>query len=93
MGKPPREKEIMDTTARKSGDTDKEMGERVRAMRLRVGMTQTELGAALGVSFQQVQRYERGVNRLSIGMFIAVCRTLKVDPMDLIGHYFSEGTV
>ncbi|KWV60310.1 hypothetical protein AS026_00460 [Rhizobium altiplani] len=83
----------MDTTVRKSGDTDKEMGERVRAMRLRVGMTQTELGTALGVSFQQVQRYERGVNRLSIGMFIAVCRTLKVDPMDLLGHYFSEGTV
>jgi len=83
----------MDTTVRKSGDTDKEISERIRARRLLVGMTQTELGAALGVSFQQVQRYERGANRLSISAFIAVCRALKVDPMELIGQYFSEDKV
>jgi transcriptional regulator with XRE-family HTH domain len=41
------------------------MGERIREARISVGMTQDELGNLLGVSFQQIQKYEKGVNRVS----------------------------
>lgn len=41
------------------------VGQRLRAERLRRGVSQTELGAGIGVTFQQVQKYERGSNRVS----------------------------
>ena len=44
--------------------TDQHVGSRVRMRRLLVAMSQEKLGAALGLSFQQVQKYERGANRI-----------------------------
>jgi transcriptional regulator with XRE-family HTH domain len=44
---------------------DKALGERIRSRRLMAGLSQEKLGEALGVTFQQVQKYERGVNRVS----------------------------
>ncbi len=67
-----------------------EMGERIRALRHLKGISQVDLGEALGVTFQQVQKYERGRNRLSINMFITVCKALGAHPMELIGSYFPD---
>ena len=54
--------------AMKSPDpTDQHVGIRSRWLRRMLGMSQADLGAALGISFQQVQKYENGVNRLSAG--------------------------
>lgn len=46
-----------------AGDTT--LGQRIRARRIEAKMSQAELGDRLGVSFQQVQKYEKGVNRVS----------------------------
>ena len=46
---------------------DREVGLRIRALRLSRKMSQTELGEQLGVTFQQVQKYELGANRVSAG--------------------------
>lgn len=46
---------------------DAYVGARVRTRRLMAGMTQEELAARLGITFQQVQKYEKGVNRVSAG--------------------------
>ena len=43
--------------------TDVHVGQRAREARVAKGMTQTDLGDALGLSFQQVQKYEKGTNR------------------------------
>jgi transcriptional regulator with XRE-family HTH domain len=51
--------------ARGVHSTDKHVGGRVRMRRLMVGISQGRLGDALGVSFQQVQKYEKGTNRIS----------------------------
>jgi transcriptional regulator with XRE-family HTH domain len=51
---------------RASGPADKTLGERIRIRRVAAGMSQEELGSHLGVSFQQVQKYEKGVNRVSV---------------------------
>src|SRR5215204_916976 len=49
----------------KSADAiDQHVGNRVRAQRLLLGMSQEQLGDALGVTFQQVQKYEKGKNRI-----------------------------
>ena len=50
---------------RQADPTDKHVGSRVRMRRLMLDLSQTELADALGISFQQVQKYEKGTNRIS----------------------------
>ena len=57
---------------------DTRFGHRMRERRMTLGMSQTELGAALGVTFQQIQKYERGVNRVSAATLQKLAATLKV---------------
>ena len=51
----------------KSKKTDVYIGTQIRAARLECGVSQTALGEVLGISFQQVQKYEKGYNRISAG--------------------------
>jgi transcriptional regulator with XRE-family HTH domain len=44
---------------------DVRIGDRIRGRRTMLGMSQTELGAAVDLTFQQIQKYERGINRVS----------------------------
>ena len=46
---------------------DKHVGSRVRMRRLMLDMSQEKLGSALGLTFQQVQKYEKGTNRIGAG--------------------------
>lgn len=57
---------------------DAYVGERVRAERIRLGWSQTDLGVAIGVTFQQVQKYERGANRVSASMLVRTAQALQV---------------
>jgi len=50
---------------RSAGKSDIELGKRIRLRRVEQKISQAELGDKLGVSFQQVQKYEKGVNRLA----------------------------
>jgi transcriptional regulator with XRE-family HTH domain len=59
------------------------VGNRVRELRTRAGLSQTDLGARLGVSFQQIQKYEKGVNRMGASRLIQVCDALKVTIEDI----------
>jgi transcriptional regulator with XRE-family HTH domain len=52
---------------RRSDKRDVEVGRRVRAFRLQKGLSQEKLADQLGVTFQQVQKYEKGTNRIAAG--------------------------
>jgi len=52
-------------------------GRRLREARLALHMTQEELGKALGLSFQAIQKYESGENRLSVGRLVTAAKTLQ----------------
>ncbi len=67
---------------------DAQVGNRVRLRRMLVGMSQEKLGEMLGLTFQQVQKYEKGVNRIGAGRLFQVAQILGV-PID----YFYEGAV
>ncbi|WP_273718760.1 MULTISPECIES: helix-turn-helix transcriptional regulator [Bartonella] len=54
------------------------VGKRIRLRRKRLKMSQTTLGDALGVSFQQVQKYENGLNRVSAGRLMEISDILNV---------------
>jgi transcriptional regulator with XRE-family HTH domain len=64
-------------------EADKVVGERIKARRNELGVSQQDLGEKLGVSFQQVQKYEKGVNRVTTGRLIQLCRALQCDLTDL----------
>jgi transcriptional regulator with XRE-family HTH domain len=59
---------------------DLHVGNLIRSLRLAEGMSQTALGDELGVSFQQVQKYERGVNRVSPSRLAKIADLLGVEP-------------
>ena len=63
---------------------DVEVGLNLRRARLARGFSQTELGEALGISFQQIQKYERGANRVSASMLVKAARFLNVRSADLL---------
>jgi transcriptional regulator with XRE-family HTH domain len=67
--------------------TDKHVGGRVRMRRMMLGMSQTELGNSIGLTFQQVQKYEKGTNRIGAGRLQQIARILKVP----VGFFF-EGS-
>ena len=57
---------------------DKHVGSRVRMRRMMVGMSQTKLGDALGITFQQVQKYEKGTNRIGASRLQHISHILQV---------------
>src|SRR5262249_18202104 len=64
---------------RRGGDPrDAEIGQRVRALRLQRGLSQSELGNLISVTFQQVQKYEKGANRISAGRLQQIAEVLGV---------------
>lgn len=65
---------------------DVQVGNRVRIRRMLIGMSQERLGDLLGLTFQQVQKYEKGVNRIGAGRLYEIARILNV-PVD----FFYEG--
>jgi len=63
---------------------DQHVGTRTRALRLQRGISQSDLANELGVSFQQVQKYETGTNRISASKLYTISQVLGVKP----GHFF-----
>jgi transcriptional regulator with XRE-family HTH domain len=57
---------------------DHELGKRIRLRRVEIGISQSELAEKLGVSFQQVQKYEKGVNRVGAARLQQVATALDV---------------
>ena len=64
-------------------DVDVYAGSRMRAIRIAKGVSQEKLGESLGITFQQVQKYEKGVNRMSASRLHAVCEALGIPITDL----------
>lgn len=76
--------------ARKRGDgpdpIDVHVGQRVRLRRTLLGLSQEKLGEAIGITFQQVQKYERGTNRISASRLHSMAIVLDVP----ISYFFDD---
>jgi transcriptional regulator with XRE-family HTH domain len=57
---------------------DRKVGQRVRSRRLEIGMSQERLAELLGVTFQQVQKYEKGVNRIAVSRLWDIANALEL---------------
>ena len=71
---------------------DVEVGRRIRMERLARGLTQTELADHLGLTFQQVQKYEKGVNRVGAGRLAKIADILGITAGRLLGADEIDGS-
>ena len=62
------------------------LGSRVRLRRKELGLSQDQLARAVGITFQQVQKYEHGTNRISFSRLVEICEALECSVSDLIGN-------
>ncbi|MCB9991968.1 MAG: helix-turn-helix transcriptional regulator [Rhodospirillales bacterium] len=65
---------------------DRQIGQNLRTLRQQAGMSQQDLGKHLGISYQQIQKYEHGTNRLSATNLWVLCRIFGVP-----SEYFFHG--
>ena len=74
------------TPSGKPNPIDAHVGARVRLRRTLLGMSQEKLGEAIGLTFQQVQKYERGANRIGASRLFDLSRVLEVP----VSYFFDE---
>ncbi|KQQ13783.1 putative transcriptional regulator, XRE family [Methylorubrum extorquens] len=80
----------MDTPSaepKRATEQDRLVGERIKVLRKSKGISQTALGSALGVTFQQIQKYENGANRVGAGRLSDIARVLGAS----VSLFFEEG--
>jgi len=63
-----------------ASEVDRLVGDRIRRRRILMGLTQDQLGESLGISYQQIQKYETGANRVSAGRLYLIGERLEVAP-------------
>lgn len=66
-------------------DVDALVGKHIRNRRLLLGMSQSELAGSLGITFQQLQKYERGLNRVGAGRLYELSQVLQAP----VGYFFA----
>lgn len=66
-----------------NNDTNKQIGQKLRDRRKYLNMTQKQLAEKMGCTFQQIQKYESGINNMSLQVLLKLCDILKCNP-----HYF-----
>ena len=78
----------MPNGARKAGPqrNDETVARNLRRFRIARGLSQTELGTAVGVTFQQIQKYEKGTNAIAPGRLRQMCELLGVAPAEMFGN-------
>ncbi|MEX0955290.1 MAG: helix-turn-helix transcriptional regulator [Rhizobiaceae bacterium] len=70
----------MSENKKKPNPIDVHVGSRIRLRRNMLGMSQEKLGEMLGITFQQIQKYEKGVNRVGASRLQAIASILSVPP-------------
>jgi len=71
-----------------ANETDRAVGRRLRTLRLARGLSQSEFGTHLGVTYQQIQKYEAGTNRIAASRLSRAAALFGVDPADLFADQF-----
>jgi len=72
-------------------EVDIYVGQMIRAQRRFLSLSQSDLAKAVGISFQQVQKYEKASNRVSASMLVAIANALDCSPIDLLPSVVASG--
>ncbi len=80
------QKEHAEPNKRSAGNTDEYVGKRIKLQRRFLGFSQADMAEALNLTFQQIQKYEKGVNRVSAGRLFAISGFLNVP----VNYFFED---
>lgn len=72
-------------------DVDVYIGKRLREFRMLAGLRQEDVAEAIGVRFQQLQKYETGANRIALSRAVKICEYLGITVKQLLGEYEKGG--
>jgi transcriptional regulator with XRE-family HTH domain len=75
------------TASRRPSAVDEHVGRKIRSRRKELRLSQTNLGSMVGISFQQIQKYEKGVNRVGASRLAEIARILEVS----VRYFFPDG--
>lgn len=75
----------------KPSPVDRRIGTAIRKARRAADLSQTELGDRIGKTYQQVQKYEAGTNRVSLSTFLKVAEVLGIQAATPVGRWIEEG--
>jgi transcriptional regulator with XRE-family HTH domain len=78
--------ELYETQGRKPNPVDVHVGSRVRYRRMIIGMSQEKLGEKMNLTFQQIQKYEKGTNRIGASRLFQLSKILEVP----VGYFFED---
>ena len=78
--------ELYETSGRKPNPVDVHVGSRVRHRRMIIGMSQEKLGEKMNLTFQQIQKYEKGTNRIGASRLFQLSKILDVP----VGYFFED---
>ena len=78
-----------DESSRRAGPTDEAIGRRIRRVRLSQKRTLEDLAASIGISCQQLQKYEAGANRIAVSRLIHIAKALRVH----VTEFLADGTM
>ena len=78
--------ELYETQGRKPNPVDVHVGSRVRYRRMIIGMSQEKLGERMNLTFQQIQKYEKGTNRIGASRLFQLSKILEVP----VGYFFED---
>jgi transcriptional regulator with XRE-family HTH domain len=81
-----------ETPAKAATQIDKHVGAMIRSRRKQIGVSQEQLADSLGLSFQQVQKYENGHNRVSASKLWAIAKRLDVGPAAFFEGFETDPT-
>ena len=80
-------------TKKKTTPDDNVIANNIKAYRIARNVTQNTLAGHLGISFQQIQKYEKGINRVSASALLKISECLSVHPMALLGENKNQETL
>lgn len=69
---------------------DKKIGQKLLELRLTRGLSGASVGEKVGVSHQQLRKYEQGINRISVSMLVRLSELLKVEPLYFLSDFSSR---
>src|SRR6201994_628746 len=82
----------LEMPAKPPNPVDRHVGSRVRMRRIMLGMSQERLGEGLGLTFQQIQKYEKGTNRIGASRLQQICDILRI-PVSFLFEGVPGGTI
>lgn len=82
----------MKSTLKQLGEgTDVAIGARIKKIRKMVGLSQEKVAEHLGITFQQMQKYEKGTNRVACHALLEMCKIFRCQPMDILSAVWDGG--